>query len=97
MTPFTEICEKRRIFLSQKSYYIRRIFLSQKSYYIFLSHKYVRREAYDAFSFSWYGYGGVATVATVGWLLLVGIIKSQVSFEEYRLFYRAFLQKRPII
>ena len=85
MTPFTEICEKRRIFLSQKSYYI------------FLSHKYVRREAYDAFSFSWYGYGGVATMATVGWLRLVGFIKSQVSFSEYRLFYRAFLRERPVI
>jgi len=34
---------------------------------------------------------------TMGWLELVGSIKLQVSFAEYRLFYRALLQKRPII
>jgi len=33
----------------------------------------------------------------MGWLRLVGSLKSQVSFAEYRLFYRALLQKRPII
>ena len=33
----------------------------------------------------------------MGWLRLVGPIKLQVSFAEYHLFYRAFLQKRPII
>ena len=33
----------------------------------------------------------------MGWLRLVGSIKLQVSFAEYSLFYRAFLQKRPII
>jgi len=33
----------------------------------------------------------------VGWLRSVGSIKSHVSFAEYRLFYRALLQKRPII
>jgi len=33
----------------------------------------------------------------MGWLELVGSIKLQVSFPEYRLFYRALLQKRPII
>jgi len=27
----------------------------------------------------------------------VGSLKCQVSFTEYRLFYRALLQKRPII
>ena len=32
-----------------------------------------------------------------GWLWLVGSLKIQVSFAEYRFFYRAFLQKRPII
>jgi len=32
-----------------------------------------------------------------GWLWLVGSIKLYVSFAEYRLFYRALLQKRPII
>ena len=33
----------------------------------------------------------------MGWLRLVGSLKSQVSFAEYRLFYRALLQKRPMI
>ena len=32
-----------------------------------------------------------------GWLRLVGSIKLHISFAEYRLFYRALLQKRPII
>ena len=31
------------------------------------------------------------------WLRLVGSLKFQVSFAEYRLFNRALLQKRPII
>ena len=31
------------------------------------------------------------------WLPLVGSFKLQVSFAEYRLFYRALLQKRPIL
>ena len=33
----------------------------------------------------------------MGWLRLVGSLKLQVSFAEYSLFYRALLQKRPII
>jgi len=33
----------------------------------------------------------------MGWLRLVGSLKLQVSFAEYRLFNRALLQKRPII
>jgi len=33
----------------------------------------------------------------MGWLRLVGSLKFYVSFAEYRLFYRAFLQKRPTI
>ena len=33
----------------------------------------------------------------MGWLRLVGSLKLYVSFAEYRLFYRALLQKRPII
>jgi len=33
----------------------------------------------------------------MGWLRLVGSLKSWVSFAEYSLFYRALLQKRPII
>ena len=34
---------------------------------------------------------------TMGWLRLVGSLKLQVSFAEYSLFYRALLQKRPIV
>jgi len=33
----------------------------------------------------------------MGWLRSVGSIKLYVSFAEYRLFYRALLQKRPVI
>jgi len=33
----------------------------------------------------------------MGWLRLVGSLKLYVSFAEYGLFYRALLQKRPII
>jgi len=33
----------------------------------------------------------------MGWLQLVGSIKSWVSFAEYGLFYRAIVQKRPVI
>jgi len=33
----------------------------------------------------------------MGWLSLVGPLKLQASFAEYRLFCRALLQKRPII
>ena len=33
----------------------------------------------------------------MGWLQLVGSFKIQVSFAEYHLFYRALLQKRPVI
>jgi len=42
------------------------------------------------------GAGG-ARQQPMGWLRLVGSIKLQVSFAEYRLFYRALLQKRPVI
>jgi len=34
---------------------------------------------------------------TMGWLRIVGSWKLYVSFAEYRRFYRALLQKRPII
>jgi hypothetical protein len=37
------------------------------------------------------------SIDTMGWLRLVGSLKLQVSFAEYNLFYRALLQKRPII
>jgi len=33
----------------------------------------------------------------MGWLQLVGSFKLQVSLAEYSLFYRALLQKRPVI
>jgi len=33
----------------------------------------------------------------MGWLPLVGSLKLHISLAEYRLFYRALLQKRPII
>jgi len=36
-------------------------------------------------------------VLGMGWPRLVGSLKLQVSFAEYSLFYRALLQKRPII
>jgi len=32
----------------------------------------------------------------MGWLQIVGSLKLWVSFAEYRLFYRALLQKRPM-
>jgi len=34
---------------------------------------------------------------TMRWLRLVGSLKLQVSFAEYRRFYRVILQKRPVI
>ena len=37
------------------------------------------------------------SIGSMWWLRLVGSLKLQVSFAEYRLFYRAILQKRPII
>ena len=39
------------------------------------------------------------TISTLdsGWLRSVGSIKLYVSFAEYCLFYKALLQKRPII
>jgi len=43
-------------------------------------------------------YDGTHTaIAPMGWLRLVGSIQLQVSFAEYSLFYRALLQKRPVI
>jgi len=39
----------------------------------------------------------LSRVFGMGWLRSVGSIKLQVSFAEYRLFYRALLQKRRII
>jgi len=40
---------------------------------------------------------GMRYNAGMGWLRLIGSLKLQVSSEECRLFYRALLQKRPII
>ena len=39
----------------------------------------------------------IQMMKSVGWLRLVGSLKLQVSFAEYRLFYGHLLQKRPII
>jgi len=39
----------------------------------------------------------LASTVGLGWLRSVGSIKLYVSLAEYRLFYRALLQKRPII
>jgi len=39
----------------------------------------------------------IASSRGMGWLRLVGSLKSWFSFAEYSLFYRALLQKRPII
>ena len=39
----------------------------------------------------------VCSENAMGWLRLVGSLKVYVSFAEYSLFYRALLQKRPII
>ena len=36
-------------------------------------------------------------ITDMGWLHVVGSFKLWVSFVEYRLFYRALLQKRPIV
>ena len=36
-------------------------------------------------------------VKGMGWLRLVDSLKLQVFFAEYRLLYRALLQKRPIL
>jgi len=38
-----------------------------------------------------------ASVSDMGWLRLVGSLKLQVYFAEYCPFYRALLQKRPMI
>jgi len=40
---------------------------------------------------------GTNGISGMGWLRLVGSIKLQVSFAEYCLFFRALLQKRPMI
>ena len=42
-------------------------------------------------------YIGVMAAENMGWLRLVGSLKRYVCFAEYRLFYRALLQKRPVI
>jgi len=39
----------------------------------------------------------IGDAVIMGWLRLVGCLKSQVSFAEYSFFYRAFWQKRPAI
>jgi len=44
-----------------------------------------------------YFFGILSTSIGMGWLRLVDSLKLQVSFAEYRQFYRALLQKRPIV
>jgi len=39
----------------------------------------------------------LGAIAGMGWLRLVSSLELKVSFAEYRLFYRALLQKRPVI
>jgi len=48
-------------------------------------------------NFSTANYTRALQILVMGWLRLVGSLKSQVSFAEYSLFYRALLQKRPIV
>ena len=43
------------------------------------------------------GVFSACSLIAMGWLRLVVSFKSQVSFAEYSLFYRALLQKRPVI
>jgi len=39
----------------------------------------------------------LTSLTSMGWLRLLGSLKLQVSYVEYGLFYRALLQKKPII
>ena len=39
----------------------------------------------------------ICQTRAMGWLQVVGFFKFYISFAEYRLFYRALLQKRPTI
>ena len=43
------------------------------------------------------GFPTYRAITHMGWLRLVGSLKFQVSFAEHCLFYRALLQKRPMI
>jgi len=54
------------------------------------------RRWYNLSFFKRLSFFGFWKVFAMGWLRSVGSIKSYVSFAEYRLFYRALLQKRPI-
>jgi len=64
-------------------------------------HAHTCRDAYMYISMHIYMYACIYTwriqSCDVGWLRWVASIKLQVSFAEYRLFYRDLLQKRPII
>jgi len=54
---------------------------------------YMKLASYRFFSV----HSGASYTRAMGWLRSVGSIKLYVSFAEYRLFYRALLQKRPVI
>ena len=43
------------------------------------------------------GDSNIRCYVAMGWLRLVGSVKLQVFCTEYSLFYRALLQKRPVI
>jgi len=61
-----------------------------KVWYDSLVSPWVTRECYSEHTHE-------SVMSHMGWLRSVGLIKLQVSFAEYRLFYRALLQKRPVI
>jgi len=75
------------------------IWMSRVTHECVTSHLYISRVAYMNESYHIWMYDVTYECATIpmGWLRLVGSLKSWVSFAEYRLFCRALLQKRPVI
>ena len=87
--------------------------LLRKRYQLHLwcNHTYLHTQVTDIYMALWREYIGFffcgcylhswqhhnCRIKRMGWLRLVGSLKLQVSFAEYRLFYRALLQKRPVI
>jgi len=53
-------------------------------------------ESVDTTSIMLIKYNTMLCESDMGWLCLVGSLKTQVSFAEYSLFYTALLQKRPM-
>jgi len=56
------------------------------------AHRYMYIQTHTFISYEY-----TSTCTDMGWPQLVGSLKLQVFFAEYSLFYRALLQKRPII